>query len=87
VTIDGPQRIRGLAGSGKTVILAMKAAHLHMTRPNDKILVTFFTKSLRSPIKDLVTKFYRHYKEIDPDWNNIHIRHGWGGSNSSGTYA
>lgn len=87
VTIDGPQRIRGLAGSGKTVILAMKAAHLHMTRPSDKILVTFYTKSLRSPIKDLITKFYRHYKEVDPDWSNIHIRHGWGGSNSNGTYA
>jgi superfamily I DNA and RNA helicase len=87
VTINGPQRIRGLAGSGKTVILAMKAAHLHMTRPDDNILVTFFTKSLRSPIKDLITKFYRHYKEVDPDWNRIHIRHGWGGSNSSGTYA
>jgi len=87
VTINGPQRIRGLAGSGKTVILAMKAAHLHMTRPNERILVTFFTKSLRSPIKNLITKFYRHYKEVDPDWNQIHIRHGWGGSSSSGTYA
>lgn len=87
VTINGPQRIRGLAGSGKTVILAMKAAHLHMTRPNEKILVTFFTKSLRSPIKNMITKFYRHYKEVDPDWNQIHIRHGWGGSNTSGTYA
>ncbi|MDR7380416.1 superfamily I DNA and RNA helicase [Rhodoferax ferrireducens] len=87
VTINGPQRIRGLAGSGKTVILAMKAAHLHMTKPNEKILVTFFTKSLRSPIKDLITKFYRHYKEVDPDWNNIHIRHGWGGSKTGGAYS
>ncbi|WP_321781668.1 DEAD/DEAH box helicase [Burkholderia pyrrocinia] len=87
VTINGPQRIRGLAGSGKTVILAMKAAHLHMTRPDDTILVTFFTKSLRSSIKNLITKFYRHYKEVDPDWDRIHIRHGWGGSRTSGTYA
>ncbi|MFV8531523.1 DEAD/DEAH box helicase [Ralstonia pseudosolanacearum] len=87
VTINGPQRIRGLAGSGKTVILAMKAAHLHMTRPSERILVTFFTKSLRSPIKNLITKFYRHYKEVDPDWNQIHIRHGWGGANTSGAYA
>lgn len=87
VTVNGPQRIRGLAGSGKTVILAMKAAHLHMTRPDERILITFFTKSLRSPIKDLVTRFYRHYKEVDPDWDYIHIRHGWGGSSSSGTYA
>lgn len=30
---DGPQRIRGLAGSGKTVVLALKAAYLHVQRP------------------------------------------------------
>jgi len=87
ITINGPQRIRGLAGSGKTIILAMKAAHLHMNRPNDKILLTFYTKSLKSSIKNLVTKFYRHYKEVDPDWNNIHILHGWGGSNTNGAYS
>jgi superfamily I DNA and RNA helicase len=87
VVVNGPQRIRGLAGSGKTVILAMKAAHLHMSKPSNKILVTFFTKSLRSQIKDLITKFYRHYKEVDPDWENIHIRHGWGGSQTTGSYA
>jgi superfamily I DNA and RNA helicase len=87
VTINGPQRIRGLAGSGKTVILAMKAAHLHMTKPNDTILVTFFTKSLRSPIKNLITKFFRHYTEVDPDWSKINILHGWGGSNTNGTYS
>ncbi|TBT82544.1 hypothetical protein D5E71_25090, partial [Vibrio parahaemolyticus] len=40
--IDGPQRIRGLAGSGKTVVLAMKAAHIHMEYPEKKILFTFF---------------------------------------------
>ncbi|WP_419736522.1 DEAD/DEAH box helicase [Pseudomonas sp. COR18] len=87
ITINGPQRIRGLAGSGKTIILAMKAAHLHMNRPNDKILLTFYTKSLKSSIKNLVTKFYRHYKEVDPNWNNIQILHGWGGSNTSGAYS
>ncbi|WP_166486355.1 hypothetical protein [Cereibacter sphaeroides] len=26
---EGPQRIRGLAGSGKTIVLALKAAYLH----------------------------------------------------------
>lgn len=87
VTINGPHRIRGLAGSGKTVILAMKAAHLHMTRPNERILITFFTKSLRTSITNLITKFYRHYKEEDPNWNQIHVRHGWGGSSTNGAYA
>lgn len=31
--IDSPQRIRGLAGSGKTIILAMKAALYHLQNP------------------------------------------------------
>lgn len=38
--IDGPQRIRGLAGSGKTVVLAMKAAMIHLRNPEAKILIT-----------------------------------------------
>jgi superfamily I DNA and RNA helicase len=87
ITIAGPQRIRGLAGSGKTIILAMKVAHLHLTRPDENILITFLTKSLKVTIKSLVTKFFRHYKDEDPNWNRIHIRHGWGGARSHGTYA
>ena len=32
-TVEGVQRIRGLAGSGKTVVLALKAAYLHAQHP------------------------------------------------------
>lgn len=87
VDVGGPARIRGLAGSGKTVILAMKVAHLHLNNPSATILITFLTKSLRATIKSLVTKFYRHYSEADPDWKVIHIRHGWGGRNVPGVYS
>lgn len=87
VSVNGPQRIRGLAGSGKTVILAMKAAHLHLTKPDARILVTFFTRSLRTSIKSLITRFFRHYKDEDPNWDQIHIRHGWGGGRTEGVYA
>jgi len=87
VDVGGPARIRGLAGSGKTVILAMKVAHLHLNNPSAKILITFLTKSLRATIKTLITKFYRHYSENDPDWKTIHIRHGWGGSSLPGVYS
>ncbi|MGH1378715.1 MAG: DEAD/DEAH box helicase [Alphaproteobacteria bacterium] len=86
-TVQGPQRIRGLAGSGKTVILAMKAAHLHINNPHARILVTFYTKSLRSTLEYLITRFYRHYKEEDPDWNLLNIRHGWGGKDIPGVYS
>ncbi|MBH1833381.1 DEAD/DEAH box helicase [Stenotrophomonas maltophilia] len=85
-TVTGPQRIRGLAGSGKTIILAMKAAHLHLTHPDARILVTFYTKSLNETIRNLITKFYRHYKDEDPNWTLIHVRHGWGGTRLPGVY-
>jgi len=87
VTIEGAQRIRGLAGSGKTVILAMKAAHLHLTNPDANILLTFYTKSLRASLTTLITRFFRHYKDEDPDWDRVHIRHGWGGAKLEGVYA
>jgi superfamily I DNA and RNA helicase len=82
----GPQRIRGLAGTGKTVLLAMKAANIHKHYPEKQILFTFNTQSLYSQAKALITKFYRYHTEVDPDWEKIHIRHGWGGQNRQGVY-
>lgn len=84
--VDGPQRIRGMAGSGKTVVLAMKVALIHLDNPNAKILLTFYTKSLYDQIKQLITRFYRMQQDHDPDWNNIHILHAWGGKNLPGVY-
>lgn len=84
--IDGPQRIRGMAGSGKTIILAMKAAIIHMENPDAKILYTFYTKSLYDQIKQLITRFYRMYEDHDPDWEKIQILHAWGGKNLPGVY-
>ena len=79
VDVGGPARIRGLAGSGKTIILAMKAAHYHLNNPDAIILFTYYTKSLRGTIKVLISRFYRQYSDQDPDWKKVHIRHGWGG--------
>lgn len=84
--IPGPQRIRGLAGTGKTVILAMKAALAHIEDPNANILITYYTRSLRDVIERLVTRFHRHFAETDPNWDKIHVRHGWGRSNTPGVY-
>ena len=87
VDVGGPARIRGLAGSGKTVILAMRAAHFHLNNPKALILFTFYTKSLRATIKVLITKFYRLYSDGDPNWKVLHIRHGWGGRTNPGVYS
>lgn len=57
--LDGLQRIRGLAGSGKTVVLAMKAAQMHLREPEANILYTFYTRSLYQHIKRLITQIGR----------------------------
>ncbi|MEN4052701.1 ATP-binding domain-containing protein [Sulfurimonas sp. NWX79] len=82
--INGPQRIRGLAGSGKTIVLAMKVANIHLQYPNKKILFTFYTKSLYNLIKELITKFYWHYAGTEPNWDLIDILHSWGGRSIDG---
>ncbi|GBQ87736.1 DEAD/DEAH box helicase [Gluconobacter albidus] len=84
--IAGPQRIRGLAGSGKTVILAMKAAITHLDNPDAKILVTYYTRSLHDSLRRMITKFVRHFGDGEPNWENIHVYHGWGRQNVPGTY-
>lgn len=84
---DGPQRIRGMAGTGKTIILTMKAAFLHSRYPDAKILYTFNTQSLYNQIRDLITKFYRETEEKDPNWNNLLIMHSWGGRTKQGVYS
>ena len=70
----GPQRIRGLAGTGKTVLLAMKAAQLHLRFPTRRTLFTFHTKSLYNQAQALITRFYRAYADSDPNWEFVHCK-------------
>lgn len=84
--VGGVQRVRGLAGSGKTVVLAMKAALTAVKYPGARIAVTFYTKSLYQHIKQLITRFYRLYEDRDPDWTRLHVLHAWGGETNDGIY-
>lgn len=83
----GPQRIRGLAGSGKTVVLAMKAALMHIANPSWDIAYVFYTQALYDTIKDYITRFTEHFARREPDWNKLKILHGWGGKNQDGLYS
>ena len=88
-TVEGVQRIRGLAGSGKTVVLALKAAYLHAQHPEWKIAVTFNTRSLKGQLRQLINTFYIEQTSEEPDWDNIHIIHAWGapgGGERNGMY-
>ena len=78
-TVDGVQRIRGLAGSGKTIILALKVAYLHSQNEDWNIAVTFNTRSLKEQFKRLINSFTIEQTGSEPDWNRISIINAWGG--------
>lgn len=84
---DGPQRIRGLAGSGKTVVLALKAAYWHSQHPDWKIAVTFHSRALYQQIDDLVTRFTFEHTNEPPDTEHLQITHSWGSRDRSGIYS
>jgi len=86
-TPEGPQRIRGLAGSGKTVVLALKAAYLHTQHPEWHIAVTFHTRSLYQQFKDLIERFTLEHMGDKPDWERLQILHSWGSSYMEGIYS
>lgn len=56
-TATGLRRIRGPAGSGKTLVLAARAAEILRSRPEAQVLVVSFNHTLRSYIRDLVVRF------------------------------
>ena len=81
-TVDGIQRIRGLAGSGKTIVLALKAAYLHAQHPDWRIAVTFYTRSLKGHFRRLINNFSLEQTSQEPDWENLHILNAWGAPGS-----
>lgn len=83
VNVDGVQRIRGLAGSGKTIVLARKVAHIHSQHPEWKIAVTFNSRSLKEQLKNLIISFSG---EDGVNWDNVDIIHAWGGTKIKGVY-
>lgn len=88
-TPTGPQRIRGLAGTGKTVVLAQKAAYMHVENPDLSIVYTFYSRSLYEQIINYITRFVQEFSrgELEkPDWHKIQVLHAWGGAEQSGLY-
>jgi superfamily I DNA and RNA helicase len=87
----GTQRIRGIAGSGKTVLLCQKAAHMHLKHPDWDIALVFFTRSLYDQIEGLVDRWLRRFSNGDVKYDNkvkdkLKVLHGWGGRYRPGLY-
>ena len=88
-TYEGVQRIRGLAGCGKTIVLALKVAYLHARHPDWFIAVTFNTRSLKKQFENLITTFVLEQANEEPDWEKIRILNAWGapgGTDRTGIY-
>lgn len=77
-TVEGVQRIRGLAGSGKTIVLALKAAYLHAQHPDWRIAVTFNTRSLKGFFYRLINYLVVDQTSEEPDWEQLRIVNAWG---------
>jgi superfamily I DNA and RNA helicase len=86
-TPEGPQRIRGLAGSGKTVVLALKAAYWHTTNPEWRIALTFHSRALYQQIDNLVTRFTFEHSNDRADPERLRIMHSWGSRARAGVYS
>jgi len=88
-TYEGVQRIRGLAGCGKTIVLALKVAYLHASHRDWNIAVTFQTRALKKQFENLITTFVMEQTNEEPDWDKIKILNAWGApgeSDRSGIY-
>lgn len=77
-TVKGVQRIRGLAGSGKTIVLALKAAYLHAQHPDWRIAITFNTRSLKGQFRRLINNFCVEQTGEEPDWDRLRVLNAWG---------
>ncbi|TVQ45050.1 MAG: DNA/RNA helicase [Gloeocapsa sp. DLM2.Bin57] len=88
----GVQRIRGIAGSGKTVMLCQKAAHMHLKYPDWDIALVFFTRSLYDHIQGLVDRWLKHFSNGDVSYDDykvqqkLKILHAWGAKDQPGFY-
>ena len=87
----GPQRIRGIAGSGKTVLLCQKAAMMHLKHPDWDIALVFFTRSLYDLMINLLDRWIRRFScgeiQYDPKTNmKLRVLHAWGAKKQPGFY-
>ena len=85
----GMQRIRGVAGSGKTVILCQKAALMAVKHPEWHIALVFFSRSLYEPITQQVDKWLDRFSNGQTSFaaqSNLKILHAWGSKQQAGFY-
>ena len=88
---SGMQKIRGVAGSGKTILLCQKAALMSLKYPEWQVALVFFSRSLYEPIIEQVDRWIRYFsqerRQYDRDNSNLKILHAWGSKIQPGFYS
>lgn len=86
----GGQRIRGIAGSGKTALLCQKAAHIHLKYPHWDIALVFFSRSLYPVIIEQLSQWLNRFSEekiaFNPKTSKLRVLHAWGAKKQPGLY-
>ena len=57
---DGPVRISGSAGTGKTIVALHRAVHLARTNPESRVLLATFTVTLANALKTMLRRLVDH---------------------------
>jgi superfamily I DNA and RNA helicase len=70
--------MRGLSGSGKSTVLALKAAYIHACHPGWKIGVTFNTLSAKRDYLNAIDFFYHIQTGLITNWDNLTVCQAWG---------
>ncbi len=83
---DSVQRLRGLAGTGKTILFAKRAAQIHAAHPQWRLAFVFFTRSLYEQIRDLISLYYQELAGQEPNWTQLKVLHAWGAKEQEGFY-
>lgn len=85
----GPQRIRGIAGSGKTVVMAMKSCMDAREIPSTggyHVYVLYSRPFWHDQEFDRAC-FDSYWTSEEPNWNKLRVMHGWGAKDVSGVYS
>jgi superfamily I DNA and RNA helicase len=86
----GAQRIRGIAGSGKTVLLAQKAANMHLRHPDWDIALVFFCRSLYEQMQTQLDHWLRVASNDETGYadarHKVRVLHAWGSRDQAGFY-
>lgn len=83
----GIQRIRGMAGSGKTIVLARKAVEIYMAHRDWTIVITYSTRALKDQLVRYISKFYADKNDGELyDKDRIRIMQAWGSLSAVGVY-